>query len=143
MHAPLQAENPLLQVKPHTPPLQLPVPLAGAVHLLLQAPQLFTSVLMLVLQPCGLLGSPQLAKPVVQWATQPPFTQVGLLLLLEHANCAPQPPQWVGSAAVLVSHPSTAVLLQSVKPGTHATMVQAPLTHASVEVLGRLQTLPH
>ena len=53
----------------------------------------------------------------------------------------PQPPQWLGSPAVLTSHPSLGMPLQSMNPKSQAAMPQTPATQAEM-ALAAAQTWP-
>ena len=83
---------------PQLPPVQL----APAAQTVLQAPQWFVVVWRLTSQPF-VTSLSQLAKVPVHVATQAPFTQLGVLLLVLQA--CPQLPQLSGSLVVLTHAP--------------------------------------
>src|SRR5262245_27563829 len=84
-------------------------------------------------QPSVSLSLLQSVKPRLQTALHIPAAQVGLvMLLLEHT--LPQPPQFLLSVWLLISHPSLRLsLLQSRKPALHM-----PVHMLAEQVLARL-----
>src|SRR5439155_14713177 len=95
-----------------------------------QPPQLEALPAMSCSQPSWTVPS-QSAKPglheamVHAPAAQEPVAWAGL-------HTAPQAPQLVASAAMLVSQPSAALPLQSAKPALQLAMPQAPALHGGV-----------
>jgi hypothetical protein len=90
---PSQLPKPALQVIPHTPPVQVAVPLL-ALHTLPQAPQWVGEDERLVSQPLAALPS-QLPKPALQAArVHTPAAHTAVALAKEQA--LPQRPQWEG-----------------------------------------------
>jgi len=122
---PSQSPRPGEQVEPpHTPFTQFGVP-ACAGQTCPHAPQLFTSVLVLVSQPS--LGLPlQSLNPEAQEGTHAP--PVHALVPCAFVHAVPHAPQLFTSVLVAVSQPSLGLLLQSLNPdahvGTHAPPVQ-------------------
>lgn len=94
---------------------------------------------MFVSQPSAAMPL-QSMKPGLHVPTaQAPFAQVAVALGSEHTR--PQAPQFLGSAARLVSQPSAGFWLQSAKPELQVPMVHTPATHLVV-ALGSEQTRP-
>lgn len=106
-----QSANPALQTKPHVPPTQVGVALAGVGHWLPQAPQLPTSVSRLVSQPLATLAS-QLPNPARQTKLHWPWSQTGVALG-RGGQRLPHIPQFLTSVFRLAQR----ALLQQVSPG--------------------------
>src|SRR5579871_1300312 len=132
---PSQSAKPALQLPIlHTPPTHAGVPL-GTTQTVLQPPQWFGSLLVLVSQPSvGLLS--QSEKPGLQLPIlHTPPAHAGVALGTTHT--LPQLPQWFGSPLVLVSQPSSGLPLQSPKPVLHVPTAHTPPSQPGV-ALGTL-----
>src|SRR6516164_3669085 len=105
-------------------------------HTCPQAPQLLTSVPILVSQPSlGLLV--QCANPATQVGAQTPAAQVTIVVLaVPHATL--QPPQWLTLLLISVSQPSLALLVQCANPATQVG-TQTPPVQVTIVVLA----VPH
>ena len=117
----LQSLNPALQTIRHVPPLHIgdafTAP-AGRAHGLSQALQLASELCVLISQPSepAIIRSPlQSAYPKSHVGTQSPPTHVARMLSPEtwHTLVVSQPPQCMGSFAVLTSQPLPAIASQS------------------------------
>jgi hypothetical protein len=107
----------------HTPPTHVDVA-CGKLQTLPHAPQLFTSVFPLMLQPVVILPS-QLRKPGLQFSgTQTPFVHIAVPL--SSVQTALHVPQFLGSVSGSTSHPSLTTPLQSSKPGSHIPIAHLP-----------------
>jgi hypothetical protein len=120
----LQSAKPVV----HAPPWQLPARHERVMfcveHVVPHAPQLSTSVLVLISQPLVCLLLSQSAKPVLQTpAEQLELLHARVMFCVEQTM--PQPPHASALLVVFVSQPSVRLLLlQSAKP-----VVQTPISH--------------
>jgi hypothetical protein len=100
-------------------------------HLTLQPPQLFESFVTSSSQPLLAMAS-QFANPALHMMPHAPPLHVGVPLVPEQA--LPHPPQFLTSVAVLTSHPSAGLALQSPKPAMQTNeqwpAVQTPIAFA-------------
>jgi hypothetical protein len=126
----LQSANGALQL----PTAQLPALQAGApfatAHTWPQPPQFATSPAVLISQPSAglVLQSVKPGSHAAMAHTSPTHSGVPLAT----AQATPQPPQLATSISMLISQPSTGLVLQSRKPGSHAAMAHTSPTHSGV-----------
>ncbi len=123
-HVPAQAWKPALQVNPQFVPSQVVIEFGVVEHAVQSAPQLVTAVLLTQAPPHR--WKPALHAP---W-THEPATHVAVAFANEQP--CPQVPQLATLALVLVSQPSTGIVLQSAKPALQASSAQVLAVQAAV-----------
>jgi len=143
LSAPLQLPKPVEQAMPHSPEVQLAVPLVPT-HARPHAPQL---VVVVMFTSHTSPGMPlQSAVPAAQLTLEVPQVEAAHTATLPTGGVGQrvvQAPQLLMSPAVtLTSQPSTDDPLQSRKPAAHAPMVQRPAAQVAA-ALANWQLLPH
>ena len=109
-----QLPNPVLQVNPHTPVVQVRLAFGRVAQLVPQAPQFATSLAVGVSQPLVSEVS-QSPKPALQLTPQVPAAHAGPAFGRAGHGVA-QAPQLAMSSARCASQPFAAFVSQSVKP---------------------------
>jgi hypothetical protein len=135
-----QSAKPALHVPmPHVPIVHAAVPLAGAEHARPHIPQWASVVLVFTSQPLAGFMS-QSAKPALHEPTaHDPIEHTAVPLATEHAR--PHAPQFPVLALRSVSQPSSALPLQSAKPGLQVNE-QVPVSHDTVALAREGHALP-
>jgi hypothetical protein len=127
---PSQFPKPPLQVIPHTPAVQVAVPLTP-LHAVVHVLQCVGSVLRLISQPFDALPS-QLPYPALQLMPHTPPVQLGVPLLL--LQVVPHPPQFVTLVFLLTSQPLSTLPSQLANPAAQV-MPHTPPEHDAVPLV--------
>jgi hypothetical protein len=136
----LQLPKPALHVTEHAPAAHTGPALGRDGQTVPQPPQLLADVRVLTSQPSAALPL-QSAKPSLHTTPHAPSPH-DAVALARVGHAAPQAPQLLVDARVSTSQPSSARLLQSAKPASHATP-HAPRAQVAAPLAGVAQSALH